>query len=320
MSGYVASSFETAKKEGDNLFRQGKFLDASNAYNMAIFGEGKNEKLYANRAACWEKLIHETRAKICPNSGVGAGFHDHGDGTYHITGGDCRNWIQRGLEDSRQCVKLKPTWARGWQRLSTFGELAAFHEDTVDRDEAMAECETACRAALALEPGGANAQKCRRTLQMLRDDAEYVPVPAGDLPAHCAGDDALLCRDTAAKHKAAGGGDFSLSDFAGAAKHYSTALAFDWTDHVLYSNRSACLAALKEYDGALRDGRRCVRLQPDWPKGHGRCAAALLGKGDVPGAQAAAERGLELDATNANLIAVRDACLARCLEDAAIGA
>jgi tetratricopeptide (TPR) repeat protein len=198
--------------------------------------------------------------------------------------------------------------------------LAAFHEDTVDRDEAMAECETACRAALALEPGGANAQKCRRTLQMLRDDAEYVPVPAGDLSAHCAGDDALLCRDTAAKHKAAGGGDFSLSDFAGAAKHYSTALAFDWTDHVLYSNRSACLAALKEYDGALRDGRRCVRLQPDWPKGHGRCAAALLGKGDVPGAQAAAERGLELDATNANLIAVRDACLARCLEDAAIGA
>ena len=101
MSGYVASSFETAKKEGDDLFRQGKFLDASNAYNMAIFGEGKNEKLYANRAACWEKLIHETRAKICPNSGSGAGFHDHGDGTYHITGGDCRNWIQRGLEDSR---------------------------------------------------------------------------------------------------------------------------------------------------------------------------------------------------------------------------
>ena len=98
------------------------------------------------------------------------------------------------------------------------------------------------------------------------------------------------------------------------------AVGYDGGRYVLYSNRSACLAALKEYDGALRDGRRCVRLQPDWPKGHGRCAAALLGKGDVPGAQAAAERGLELDATNANLIAVRDACLARCLEDAAIGA
>ena len=206
--------------------------------------------------------------------------------------------------------------ARGWQRLATFGELAVNHEDTIDRTEACRECERACRTALHLEPGGANALKCRQTLQMLRDDDEYAL--CSELPATCARDDVLRCAETAMKHKALGNDDFKVSDFAAAARHFSDALAFDHTDHVLYSNRSACHAAMKLYDEALADGRACVRLKSDWAKGHGRVAAALLGKGDIPGAQAAAEAGLDLDASNANLLSIRDTCLARCLEAATV--
>jgi stress-induced-phosphoprotein 1 len=59
------------------------------------------------------------------------------------------------------------------------------------------------------------------------------------------------------------------------------AIELDPQNHVLYSNRSACYASLKEFNKALEDANVCVRLSPQWSKGYGRKGAALHGLGDL---------------------------------------
>jgi stress-induced-phosphoprotein 1 len=50
---------------------------------------------------------------------------------------------------------------------------------------------------------------------------------------------------------------------------------------VLYSNRSACYASLKDFQKALDDANKCVEIAPTWSKGYGRKGAALHGQGDL---------------------------------------
>ena len=52
------------------------------------------------------------------------------------------------------------------------------------------------------------------------------------------------------------------------------------------SNRSAALLQLSKTAKALADAEECIRLEPDWDKGHFRKAAALeaLGRMDEVGA------------------------------------
>jgi len=70
--------------------------------------------------------------------------------------------------------------------------------------------------------------------------------------------------------KAKGNTAFQAKDYPEAIKHFTEAIGHDPTDHVFFSNRSACYASLEKYDEALSDGAECVRLKPDWPKGYTR--------------------------------------------------
>jgi len=74
----------------------------------------------------------------------------------------------------------------------------------------------------------------------------------------------------AAEAKAKGNAAFQAKDFAEAIKHFTEAISHDSTDHVFFSNRSACYASLEKYEKALEDGAECVRLKPDWAKGYTR--------------------------------------------------
>jgi stress-induced-phosphoprotein 1 len=55
----------------------------------------------------------------------------------------------------------------------------------------------------------------------------------------------------------------------------------DPQNHVLYSNRSASYASLKDFDKALSDAEKTVELNPTWGKGYSRKGAALHGQGDL---------------------------------------
>ncbi|KAG2442422.1 hypothetical protein HXX76_002508 [Chlamydomonas incerta] len=101
--------------------------------------------------------------------------------------------------------------------------------------------------------------------------------------------------------KAKGNAAFSAGNFEEAAKFFTEAIAVDPSNHVLYSNRSASYASLKQYADALDDAKKCVSLKPDWAKGYSRLGAAYHGLGEYPEAIQAYEDGLKHDASSEQL-------------------
>lgn len=61
------------------------------------------------------------------------------------------------------------------------------------------------------------------------------------------------------------------------------------------ANRSAALAAVQEWVGALCDAEACVKLKRPWPKAHYRKGKALEGLGRHGEAREAYELGLQFD-------------------------
>ncbi|KAJ1480259.1 hypothetical protein T484DRAFT_1627292 [Baffinella frigidus] len=87
---------------------------------------------------------------------------------------------------------------------------------------------------------------------------------------------------SADEFKLKGNAAFSAQNYPQAIKWFTKAIKVDGTNHVLYSNRSACYASLKDYAQALQDADKCVSIKPDWGKGYGRQAAARHGMGAPP--------------------------------------
>ncbi|KAG0326821.1 Hsp90 cochaperone [Podila humilis] len=103
---------------------------------------------------------------------------------------------------------------------------------------------------------------------------------------------------SAEEFKAQGNKAFLAKDYPTAIDFFSKAIELDASNHVLYSNRSACYASQKDYLKALEDGEKTVELKADWAKGYGRKAAALFGLGRYPEANDVYEAGLKLEPTN----------------------
>lgn len=99
--------------------------------------------------------------------------------------------------------------------------------------------------------------------------------------------------------KAQGNAAFSAKDFTKAAELFSKAIEVSSTpNHVLHSNRSACFASLKQFDKALADAKKTVEINPTWPKGYSRVAAAEFGLGQLDDAEKSYSKALELEPTN----------------------
>ncbi|KAI9218530.1 hypothetical protein BC828DRAFT_399541 [Blastocladiella britannica] len=106
---------------------------------------------------------------------------------------------------------------------------------------------------------------------------------------------------TADDFKTLGNKAFSAQNFDEAIKHFTSAIALDASNHVLYSNRSAAYASLREFDKARADAEKTVTISPKWAKGYSRLGAAHHGSGNLDAAREAYSKGLEVEPTNALL-------------------
>mmetsp|Transcript_116986 Transcript_116986/g.277885 ORF Transcript_116986/g.277885 Transcript_116986/m.277885 type:complete len:579 (-) Transcript_116986:123-1859(-) len=104
----------------------------------------------------------------------------------------------------------------------------------------------------------------------------------------------------AAEAKAKGNAAFAAKHFKEAIEHFTEAISYV-PDHVFFSNRSACHASLEEYEKALEDGRRCVSLKPDWPKGYARQGLAEYFLKRYEDAEATYKKGLQLSPEDSSL-------------------
>ncbi|KAG8930890.1 Hsp90 cochaperone [Tulasnella sp. 417] len=99
----------------------------------------------------------------------------------------------------------------------------------------------------------------------------------------------------AATLKDQGNKAFAAKDFNKAIELFSQAIELDKANHVLYSNRSAAKAGLKDWAGALQDAEECVKINPKWAKGYARKGAALHGSRRYDDAIAAYEAGIAIE-------------------------
>lgn len=105
---------------------------------------------------------------------------------------------------------------------------------------------------------------------------------------------------SADEYKAQGNQFFAAKDFTKAIELFTKAIeASPEPNHVLYSNRSACYASLKNFSNALSDAEECVKIKSDWAKGYSRVAAAQYGLGNLEDAKSAYTKALEIEPTNA---------------------
>lgn len=102
------------------------------------------------------------------------------------------------------------------------------------------------------------------------------------------------------EYKAEGNKHFAAKEFDKAIELFTKAIeAAPSPNHVLYLNRSAAQALLKNYSQALADAEECVKINPSWAKGYNRVAAAEYGLGNLDEAKGAYAKALELDPSNA---------------------
>mmetsp|Transcript_27113 Transcript_27113/g.75786 ORF Transcript_27113/g.75786 Transcript_27113/m.75786 type:complete len:557 (-) Transcript_27113:51-1721(-) len=106
---------------------------------------------------------------------------------------------------------------------------------------------------------------------------------------------------TALECKELGNKAFAAKDFTTAIKHFTDGLEIDPSNHVLYSNRSACYSSIQEYEKALEDGRKTVECKPDFWKGYSRQGVPLYYLGRYAEAKEAYEAGLQVAPDNPTL-------------------
>lgn len=109
---------------------------------------------------------------------------------------------------------------------------------------------------------------------------------------------------TAAELKAKGNAAFVAKNYSEAIAEYTKAIevaAPADAVHVLYSNRSACHAGLKQYAQALEDANKCIEVNPSFAKGYSRKGSALHGEHQYAEAIAAFQEGLKIAPEDAGL-------------------
>lgn len=110
-----------------------------------------------------------------------------------------------------------------------------------------------------------------------------------------------MSKAAAQAKKNEGNNFFKAKQFQQAIGKYTEAIALDSNDVTFYSNRSACHAALEQWEKAAEDGRQCVMTDKNFVKGYFRYALGLQNMGNLDAAADAVKRGLGVDPANPDL-------------------
>jgi len=113
---------------------------------------------------------------------------------------------------------------------------------------------------------------------------------------------AYLNPEIALEQKTLGNEKFAKGEYPEAIKHYTEAIKRNPEDAKLFSNRAACYQKLAEFNLALKDCEECIRLDPNFVKGHIRKGYALLALKEYNRAQTAFQKAMEIDENNQEAI------------------
>jgi len=101
--------------------------------------------------------------------------------------------------------------------------------------------------------------------------------------------------------KKAGNDAFSAKNYDEAIRLYSEAIGLDKTNHVYFSNRSACYGFKGEWEKAAADARQCIELNADFIKGYYRLSTAQLQLLEFSEAETTVRNGLKKEPGNTDL-------------------
>ncbi|CAG5136004.1 unnamed protein product [Candidula unifasciata] len=86
-----------------------------------------------------------------------------------------------------------------------------------------------------------------------------------------------------------------VEEYTAAIQLFTEAINLDQTDFRFFGNRSYCYDRIEQYDRALRDAERAIKLDKEWPKGYFRQGRALAGLKMYVEAETAFMQVLKLD-------------------------
>ena len=146
----------------------------------------------------------------------------------------CKQY-DKALADADECIRLQPTWAKGYSRRGA----ALFRMDK------LGPARDAFEKGLELDKDNATYVRCtRQELQLVMDAIAQRK------------EESLEFKERAIEA-------FNVQNFKRAEQHLSSAIELDPENHVFYSNRAAAYMALEQYDRDPKaTGQLCVVVCP----------------------------------------------------------
>ena len=162
---------------------------------------------------------------------------------------------EEALSAALKTIELRPDWSRGYTRrgaamwaMKKFGGALSSYKE-----------------AMLLDPTNNELHTIYHKIERERD-------------YHATFGDATQTQpqtETADSLKEKGNTALKGGDLSAAIQFYTKGIELEEGNHILYSNRSAALLSLKDYDGALQDAVKCTKLAPTFAKAFARKAQAI---------------------------------------------
>jgi len=103
---------------------------------------------------------------------------------------------------------------------------------------------------------------------------------------------------TAESWKEKGNTEFKAQNYEKAIEFYTYATEMDPKNHIFFTNRSMCYAAMNKWDKSLRDADKSIQLNSNWEKGYYRRGVALQGLAQPKEAMEAFQKCAQLNPKN----------------------